>query len=301
MKGRGVSHIALIIVNIIYGINYTVAKEVMPHYMQPFGFILLRVVAATLLFYTAHYFFVKQKIERKDIARLILCGVFGVALNQLMFFKGLNLTTPINASIMMISTPILVLVMSVVIIREKLSAIKITGVALGAIGAYLIISQGKTASFGTSTSLGDFLVFINATSYAIYLVLVKPLMAKYHPLTVVKWSFLFGSIMVIPFGYTEFARTNWAAIPLEIWLCIAYVVFLTTFLAYMLNLFAMKKVNPSVVGVYIYSQPVISTLVALSFQKDTLSLGKIIAALLIFAGVYLVSFHGRRVQLVKNT
>ncbi|GIV44816.1 MAG: hypothetical protein KatS3mg035_1939 [Bacteroidia bacterium] len=193
------AHLALFGANLIYGINYTIAKDVMPQYLQPSGFVVFRVLGASLLFWVLGSIYKNEIIEKKDWFRLILSAVFGVAINQLFFFEGLSRTTPINAGILMVVTPILVLVISNIILREKITFLKIAGIATGISGAlFLLLSKGK-GSFGNDTFLGDIFIFLNAASYAIYLVIVKPLMFKYHPVTVMKWVFLLGLPMVFPF------------------------------------------------------------------------------------------------------
>jgi len=220
---------------------------------------------------------------------MAVCGAFGVASNQLMFFYGLNLTSPINAAIILTCNPILVLLISAVVIRERITSRKIIGIGLGLTGAVgLILFKGLSA-LSSDGFIGDLFVFLNATSYAIYLVLVKPLMQKYKPMTVIKWVFLFGFIYVLPFGWTQFQEIEWATFTTNIWWAFGFVVVGTTFLAYLFNIFGLKELSPSVVSIYIYSQPLIASIMAIALQKDELSMEKILAALLIFSGVYLVS------------
>jgi drug/metabolite transporter (DMT)-like permease len=284
------AHIALFLVALIYGANYTVAKEVLDNeHIKPVGFILMRVVTGLILFTVIHTFYVKEKVEKKDFFRLILCGLFGVAINQTFFFSGLKLTTPINASLIMTTTPILVLIASSIMIGEKITIRKILGIIAGGSGAILLILNGEKISFEKNQILGDLMIFINATSYGIYLVIVKSLMKKYNPITVVKWVFVFGTLFVFPFGVGELTEVQWATFDLSIWSAIVYVLFFTTFLAYLFNAFALKTVNPSVVSIYIYLQPLLATTIALIFAKDNLAAIKVISGLLIFAGVYLVS------------
>lgn len=285
------AHLALGIVNLIYGANYVIAKEATPEYILPFGFIIIRVTVCALLFTIFHYAFVKEKVEVKDYPKLMVGAFFGVVCNQLMFFKGLSMTSPINASLIMITTPILVLIISAIVLKEGLTSRKILGITSGAIGAFLIITFGQRFSLGGESSLGDLFIFINAASYAIYLVYIKPLMNKYHPITIIKWVFVFGCLGVWPVGYNELMQVDWANLPTYIWAVVFYVVFFSTFLAYSLNISALKLVNPSIVGIYIYTQPVIATLIAVGLGKDSLSVFKLMAAVLIFTGVYLVSFQ----------
>lgn len=289
MKKLVLAHLAVIGANIIYGLNYVIAKGIMPDYLQPRVIILLRVVGATLIFWLVSNFFSKEKIDKKDYPRLMLCGLFGIAINQIMFFEGLNLTTPINASIIMVSTPIIVLVLSHLLIGDKISIQKLIGIFLGAGGAaYLILHQGNI-SFSSSTFVGNIFVLINAASYAAFLVIVKPLMKKYSALTIMKWVFLFGMIIVIPFSANLAYHADYAAIPSNIWFSIAYVIIFTTVFAYFLNNFSLKTVSPTVNSAYIYLQPFLASLVAIFASKDELTWTKVIAAILIFLGVYFAS------------
>ena len=295
MNARTKAHIALFIVALIYGLNYIMAKEVMNGYIGPRGFIFLRVVGASMLFWLFHSFAGKRvKIERKDWPRLLLSGFFGVAANQLLFFEGLHLTTPINASVIMTSNPILVLLISALLLKEPLRRGRILGIILGGAGAiYLIMGRGTVHLLESETSTGNLLVFLNASSYAVYLVIVKPLMTKYPPIQVVKWVFASGLLFVIPAGAGQFAAVDWAAWTPVIYAQAAFVVIGTTFIAYLFNVFALKTVSSTTVSTYIYLQPLFATLAALALGKDELTLRLVIAAVLIFTGVYLVSFSKR--------
>jgi drug/metabolite transporter (DMT)-like permease len=194
----------------------------------------------------------------------------------------------------MTTTPILVLIASSIMIGEKITLRKILGIIAGCSGAVLLILNGEKINFEKDQILGDLMIFINATSYGIYLVLVKSLMKKYNPITVVKWVFIFGTLFVFPFGFGELAEVQWATFDLSIWLAIAYVLICTTFLAYLFNAYALKTVNPSVVSIYIYLQPLLATSIALMFAKDNLAAMKVISGLLIFLGVYLVSSSSQK-------
>ena len=283
------AHISLFAANLIYAINYTFAKDVMPDFIQPSGFILLRVAGAVILFSLFFFLFVNEKVEKKDIIRLAICGIFGVAINQLLFFEGLNLTTPINAAIIMTINPVLVIIMSALILCEKINFRKGIGIALGLVGASALILNGGNVSSNTNFMLGNMFVFINAASYGLYLVLVKPLMQKYHPITVMFYVFGFGLLYVLPFGYTELLAVDWVNFPTIIIWEVLFVVLCTTFIAYLLNSSALKLLNPSTVSIYIYLQPVLATLFAIFRGSDRLDEIKIIAAVIIFVGVYLVS------------
>ena len=291
------AHLSLFAVNALYGASHVLAKGVMPVYLSPCVFILFRAVGATLLFWLVKFFLPKEKIARKDWFLLIVCGLFGVTVNQLFFFHGLNLSSSIDSGIIMASNPILVVLLSFIILKERFTPRKLVGILLGAVGAILLT---LTAGTGKGDSLlGDLFLFINAASYAVYLVLVKPLMQKYSPLTVITYVFTFGSIFILfyPVTLQEFATTNFHRIPSEVWYKIAYVVVGVTFLTYLLTVFALKYVTASVSSVYIYLQPVLVMFFAyflmyLGWSEDfthTITAQKIGYMLLIFFGVYLTA------------
>lgn len=294
MSGKTGAHLALLAANLIYGVNYTMAKIALPEYVEPFGFIFIRVSVAGLLFAGIFALFIREKVAWRDLPRLMLCGLLGVAANQLMFFYGLARTTEINASLIMITTPILVLALSHFLIGERVTARKMIGIASGACGAFLLIGFGQDLSFGSVTATGDIFILGNATAYALYLVTVKPLMTKYHPMTVITWVFFFGFFVVAAFGWEQFTAVEWQTFDWRVWASITYVVVGTTFFAYLLNIYAIGQVNPSVVSVYIYSQPLVATLVALLIGTDHLTIIKLVAGLLIFLGVYLASQRAQR-------
>lgn len=289
MSKRAWALIAAMMVSLIYGVSFTVAKDVMPVYIKPFGFILLRVIGATFLFWLVSFFGPKEKIQLQDFPRIVAAAFFGVALNMLTFFKGLNFTTPISAAVIMVTTPIIVLILSAIIIREKIKLRKILGILLGLFGTGFLILYGKSIGNATNASLGNLLVFINAVSYAFYLIVVKKLMDKYNAFTFVKWIYTFGLLMVLPFGWNEYQEIQWAMIPVTILWEIGFVVVFTTFFTYLLNLISMRELKPTTVAVFIYLQPLFATVFAMSLGKDDLTLVKILSAVLIFSGVYLVT------------
>lgn len=276
---------------LIYGLNYTIAKSAMPNPVPPFGFIMLRVCFAVAFFWLLGLAGPKEKIARSDYFRLLLCAVFGVAVNMLAFFKGLNFTTPINASIIMVTSPIMVLVFSRLLLKEKLTPLKIFGVFLGLAGTLMVILHGKSAliSGGSHPALGNLLVFVNASSYGLYLVLVKKLVVKYHPFTLAKWLYSVGFFLVLPFGMEEALSIDYAQIEPHVWLSIGYVLLGATGLTYLFNLLALKNLSAANVGVFIYLQPLIAGVFAVVMGADRLSWVKIVAAFIIFTGVYLVN------------
>jgi drug/metabolite transporter (DMT)-like permease len=288
------AHLSLIAANLIYGVNYGIAKQVMPDYLSPFALVFARISGACLLFWALSLFLAKQKIAKGDIPRLLIATVFGVAVNQCLFLNGLDLTSPIDAAIIMTATPILVLVVARLLVREPITLIKVMGIFAGGTGAILLILYSGEISFGNKQLTGNSIILANATSYAIYLVIVKPLMEKYHPVILMRWMFLFGLLLVSGPGLPAFSRVTWETLPGDILLSVLFVVIGTTFLAYLLNMFSLKYVKPITVSIYIYSQPVIASVIAMILGQDVLTLVKILSAMLVFTGVYFVSYSSSK-------
>ena len=290
MNQRTFALIAVSIATLIYGITYTIAKDVMPNYIKPYGFILLRVSSATLIFWTVGLFTKQQKIEKSDYKKILIASFFGITINMLAFFKGLSLTSPISASVMMVTSPIMVLIFSSILIRKPIGKQRILGVFIGLVGALFLITLGNSSTGNsTNSAFGNFLVFLNAASYGLYLVLAKDLVKKYNPIVFIKWLYLFGLIFVIPFGYNELTAVIWQEIPKNIYWNISFVLLFTTCITYLFNLYGLSKLKPTTVSVFIYLQPVIATIYALIVGSDSLNLVKLCATLLIFLGVYLVT------------
>ena len=199
------AHLALFGVQLLYASNYTISKGVMPDYVAPLGLVMMRMFFGVAAFWMLHWFFIKaKKVDKKDLPRLFACGVFGIAINQMAFFYGLNLTTPINASIIMLIVPILIFIGSVLFLKESFTKINILGIVLGCIGAGVIIASGRAISFGQEGLRGDLFILLNASSYSVYLLIVRPLLQKYHPIVVIKWVFTFGTLVATPFILPEF-------------------------------------------------------------------------------------------------
>ncbi|RAU82481.1 DMT family transporter [Pontibacter arcticus] len=291
-------HASLFLVALIYAANFSVAKEVMPEYIGPFGLIMIRVVSAALFFGILSKLLVKEKIVGwSDNMRSVLCGLTGIAINQLCFFGGLNLTAPINAALLMIVGPVAVVVFSAILLKERVGWRKVTGIGVACLGAFLLINNSASSST-TGHWLGDLLIILNAISYGIYLVLVKPLMLKYKAITIVSRIFAVGAVVVIPFGYQQLQTPDYTSFPTFVWLALLFMVLAVTFLTYLLNAWALKFASPSLVGIYMYLQPLLAIFIAVGFGKDVFTLEKGLYALLIFAGVYLVS-RARQNSIVK--
>jgi drug/metabolite transporter (DMT)-like permease len=287
-------HAALLLVALIYGFNYNIAKLIIPHYLNPSAVILLRVVAVSFLLGLWHLLRgTPLYIAPEHRRRLLWCALLGVVVNQLLFFEGLARTSATNASVIMTMTPIFVLLLSLLMGMEQATIQRIIGILLGAFGGYVLLTQGQWI-LRPANVWGDLMVLGNALSYSAYLVLVKPLMRRYHPLVVMFYVFTLGILGVLPFGYTGLASVSWQQLPWFVLVAITYVLLATTLTAYSLNAWALQYTHASVVGFYIYFQPLVAATIDLWQGKTSLTVYTLMATALIFTGVFLVNIQNSR-------
>jgi len=301
MNKRYLALIAAFLATTIYGINHTVAKEVMPVYIGSSGFIMLRLLGATLIFWLISLFTPNEKIEKKDFLKILIASILGMCVNMLAFFRGLELSTPINSGIIITLSPVLVLILSYFFLKEKVTFKKIIGILIGFSGAvFLILNSSKTGINAPNIPLGNSFFLLNASAYAGYLIVIKPLTSKYNIFTLMKWLFLIGLVLSTPITFNQFVEVNWTELPwFAIWR-MAYVVIGTTFLTYLFNIYALKTLSPTTVGSFIYLQPIITIGFALITGNDVLDTTKLFSCLLVFIGIYLVSIRNKNNQLFNN-
>ena len=298
-KSKTFALFSIIAANVIYGVNYVVAKAIMPTYFSPLSIIFLRIAGTIIICLFIFLLFVKEKVNKKDYLRLIIASLFGISLNQIMFFEGLNLTTPIDSAIIMTINPIIVLIFSFIFLKDKITILKLLGILLGIIGAVMIILGKGEISFNFDTFTGNVLIFINATSFALYLIVIKPLMNKYHPITIMLWTFTLGFIFSLPFTIKPLINTNFSIIPSDIWLGLAYIVIGSTFLGYLLYNYSLRVLSPTIVSYFIYLQPLFSTITTMIVFGDKPGIIDFISAFLIFSGVWFVSMKPSDIKLKK--
>lgn len=280
------AHISLFLSMAIYAAGFSLIKEVTPNHVFPQGFVALRVIGATPLLWLSG-FFIREKVEKKDIKKLALLSLCGVIINQSLFVHGMSMVSPISGAIIMITSPLLVLVLGNIVLKEKITWQKLVGIIIGGAGIILLSSTKKNGAEGSVA--GDLCIFFNAVSWGTFLVLVKPLMKKYHTITILKWVFLFGCVVLIPAGFPDMLKINWNDVHGQLLFDICFVVFGVTYIAYIMNTYALKALSPAIVSAYIYLQPVMAACIALFLGKDELNTWKIVSALMIFAGVFLAS------------
>ena len=293
MDKRHWAHIAMVLATLLYSANYRIAKDLMPEPVHPFGFILLRMIVASILLWIMHRIWVREPIEKKDIGLLALCGLCGAALNLLFFFKGLSITTPFSASLIMVMTPAVVLIFSYIRKVERFSWACIMGLAVGFIG-YIVLTISDDGSQEGGSIKGNAMVFGNVALYSLYLVLVKPLLARYHPFTVAKWVFFFGAVFTSIVGSKRLMDLPFATLDGPQWGSIVFVVIGATVLTYVLNIAAMKHVKASMVGYYVYLQPVFTALLEVAWGYDKGLLNKLLAAAIMFLGMGIIERYRRK-------
>lgn len=287
-------HIALFLVSLFYAVLFSWAGEIMPKYIQPEAFVFLRIIVACLLFWATSLFFKRERIDLKaDGWWFLACAFFGTAGNMFMFFKGLSLTKPINGAVLMMVTPLFVSIFDHIKNKKTPELETVLGLTIGSSGAIMLIAD-KGIEFSRATMIGDIWVAVNAAFYAVYLVMVKRLVHKYHPITVNRITFTMGVVLIAPLGGKKLIHTDFISIPGDIWLKIGYTLLVTSFLVYLLNAYAIKHGSPSLVGIYIYLQPILATVIALLLARDILTGKKVFLSVMILFGVWLVMKTDRR-------
>lgn len=290
MQTKTKAHLAVLGANLIFGINFSVVKYITPALIKPFGLNVIRVIVTTALFWLMLWWEKpEKKIQKKDLPLFLLCGLTGVAINQLLFIKGLSMTYSTHGALLMLSTPIVITIVAFFFLKEMLSIGRIAGLLLGIGGATVLILAKEKSGSGSNVLLGDLFIITNAISYSFYFVLVKPLILKYSPLQVITWVFTMGSVFIIPVGWQEFVTAPWETFTSLNYAAIAFVVLGATFLAYLFNIYGLHHLNASATGAYIYLQPIFATVVAMIFLDEPFSWLKGISVLMIFTGVFLVN------------
>jgi drug/metabolite transporter (DMT)-like permease len=285
------AHIAVLLANIFFGINYATIKYIVPSKLGAPALNVCRVTGSLILFWILYLIKPsKPGIEKKDIPRFFLCSITGIVLNQIFFVKGLSLTSAIHASLLALVTPILIIFIAAWILKEKLTWLKIAGILLGISGAAILILMKDVSHTASNIILGDVLVILNAICYAFYFVLVKPLMIKYSPVHVIRWVFTIGFLFMLPYGYNSLQTTNWQSFNGTDWLSFVFVIMGATFFAYLFNIFGVAIIGASATGTYIYTQPVFAAVIAVFFTGEKYDWLKFVATILIFSGVYLANY-----------
>jgi drug/metabolite transporter (DMT)-like permease len=301
MNSNQKAHLAVFCTNLFFAANYTFIKYVSPSVVGPYALNIFRVGGSILLFWMVWLFKTSSvRIEKRDIGRFLLCALTGVALNQMLFIKGLTMTTTIHASLLALATPIVVTLFALWMLNEHFTFLKALGLSLGVGGGILLIMQKENSGHAPNYLLGDFLILVNAISYSFYFILVKPLMTRYSALNVIRWVFTMGFFMILPLAWPQMKEIRWEMMDYTHIVALILIVLTGTFLAYYFNIYGLQHLGAGVTGAYIYTQPVLAALIATFALGEKISIQKILAAALIFGGVYLVSLKQRKWRTAGN-
>ena len=269
----------------------------MPQILSPYTLTFFRLGGGLVLFWLASLCIKEEHVPTKDLFLLFVASFFALSLNQLPYFIGLSMTSPIDASIVVSTLPILTMILAALILGEPITWMKGVGVMVGASGALLLVFSSHSLHVGKSDFLGDMIVFGAVASFAIYLTVFKNLVSRYSPVTVMKWMFLFGTIICFPFCYQPLIQTDYALLSTSTYWLIGYVVLFATFFGYLLIPIGQKILRPTTLSMYNYVQPVVASLVAVAIGIDTFGIEKAMSGILVFAGVFIVTQSKSRMQL----
>ena len=290
MNKRTLAHLAVLSTNLFFAANYSLVKFIAPAFIKPFALNIFR-VGVSLIFFWSIWMFEKVHvpIKKQHWPRFFWCAITGIAINQMLFIKGLTLTSTVHASLLMLATPLLISIFAFIVLHEPLTLFKIVGLVLGISGAVLLIAGKENSAHAPNYLLGDLLILLNAISYAVYFILVKPLMHVYSAQQVTRWVFTIGLVLMLPIAWSQLPQIQWPLFELKHYLCLASVIITGTFLAYLFTAYGIQHLGAGITGVYIYTQPIFAVLIAALFLGETLSWIKVASAVLIFSGVYLVN------------
>ena len=287
-KARG----AVLLGNFFFGTTVIAVKHISPALISPLALTAIRISVTTFLFWSLFAARpIKMGITKKDFLLLAFCAVVGISMNQTFSMRGMSLTSPIHASLLILTTPIAITFLAAWLLKESLNTLKLIGLFLGISGgALLVFSRDLSSIASDQQSLGDLFVIMGALSYSTYVISIKPLMAKYKAMHILQWVFLFGAFASVPLGWKDITKVAWPSFDGISWFCLAYIVLGATFFAYQLMNYGIRKLGASITGSYIYTQPFFATLASMIILHETLSLPKIGAAGLIMGGVFISNY-----------
>lgn len=287
-KAKG--HLALAGANSMWGLMLPIAKMVMlGGIVTSFVMTDLRSFGAMILFWLASFFFPYERVPLRDLLKMFAASMLAIVFNQGSFILGVEMTSPVNASIITTSMPLITMIFSAIYLKEPITGLKVGGIVVGAAGALLLVMAGSGTGGDAGDIRGDLLVLLAQCSYALYMVLFKNFIARYSVVTLMKWMFTFASIVLLPFTYDSLIETRWAELPWRDIAGCAFIIVGGTFFSYLLMLVGLRRLRPTVAGMYNYVQPIVATIFAVLWGLDTFTWQKTLSVVLIFFGVYLVT------------
>lgn len=295
MNEKTKARIAVLLGNFFFGTSVIAVKHISPSLIPPLALTAVRICSASFLFWMMFFMNpVATGIVRKDYLRLFLCALAGITMNQTFSVLGMAYTSPIHASLLILTTPITITFLAAWFLGERLTPLKLIGLLLGISGGTLLVFARDISDIaGDQQSLGDMFVIMGAISYSTYVVSIRPLMMKYKANHILQWVFLFGMFASVPIGWHDLNRVPWQDFDFLSWFCLLYVVLGGTFFAYRLMNYSINKLGAAVTGAFIYTQPFFTTVASMLLLHERLSTPKIMAAVLIMSGVFLANFKKR--------
>lgn len=296
---------AMLTCNTLWGMMAPVSKDALNYFAQigisPFVMPAFRMIGATICFWIMSLFVPHEHTTRSEKLQLLMAGCLSIALNQCMFIVGVSYTSPIDASVITTTLPILTMILAAIVLGEPITSLKALGVGIGLSGALLLIFGGGGAlSTDSDHILGDCMCLTAQASFACYLVFFKKIITRFAPVTLMKWMFLFSTIIFVPWQMPEISRIPLSEVPMGVYLDVAFVVFCATFFTFLLVPTGQKHLRPTVVSSYNYVQPVVSSILALYLGLAQFDWKKGVAIALVFSGVYIVTRSKSRQQMIDE-
>lgn len=281
-------HLCMALACIMWGLMAPIGKDAMSNGLTGLEMISFRAVGGAVCFWIASFFVERENVSSRDMIRFFFAAMFSIVFNQCCYTIGLSITSPVNASIMTTTLPIVTMILAAIILREPVTGKKVGGIICGAIGASLLITASASPS-GDSNLLGDMLCLAAQCSFALYLTLFKHLISRYSVFTCMKWMMTYAALVIVPFSFSDLSAMSWTSVPFSSWLEAAFVVLCGTFIAYICMMIGQKTLRPTVVSMYNYVQPIVACAVSVIVGLGKFGLLQGIAIILVFAGVYLVT------------
>lgn len=281
-------HVFALSANILWGLMAPIGKSALVEF-SPLSVTTFRMVGAAACFWLLSLFCKHEQVDHKDMLKIFFASLFALVFNQGVYIFGLSLTSPIDASIVTTTLPIVTMIVAAIYLKEPVTNKKVLGIFVGAMGALILILSSQSAASGGGSIVGDLLCLIAQISFSIYLTVFKGLSQRYSPITLNKWMFVYASMCYIPFSYHDVAMIDWSGISTAAWMQVGYVVVGGSFLAYICIMTAQRLLRPTVVSMYNYMQPIVASTVTIIIGLGTFNLEKGIAIALVFLGVYIVT------------
>ncbi len=294
------AHFALLGAGTMWGLMSPIGKLAMDAGISGLSLAAMRMIGAAICFWIASLLAPKEKVSKRDLVLLFFAALLGIVCNQGLFIFGLSLTSPIDATVITTSSPVITMILAALFLKEPITPMKVSGVLIGAAGALMLILSNHGGTEGDGSIWGDLMCLGAQISFACYLTIFKKLISRYNVFTLMKWMFFYASICFIPISYHDLSQMMGSTFPLDVWLEVGFVVLFGTFVAYILVIIGQKTLRPTIVGMYNYVQPIVGALVSVLIGVGTFGWTKGLASMLIFVGVYVVTQSKSREQMVNR-